>query len=574
MSIYMGPVLGFRGQDGDGWHVCVLLVTEDDKTPSAPTLEWSFTELDGKATKSGDGGEPTLLKALDGKSVWRFVISVEQGRRQRVVTYTTQGRTNRFVVPALLTEDDALDREQPFRVAYASCNGQSNPDRDEKKRGTDNNMWNVMWGQHNGEIFWEGMGQAWRPYHLLILGGDQLYADGVWQKISELGKWRGLSDEEKKSGLGPGVDQAAVEREIEKFYFNLYCDQWRSPEIERMLSSVPTLMMWDDHDIFDGWGSYPESQLGWLLYRLIYAAAAEHFCVFQLQATPAEIAAARAEAEAGGAGGRFGGGSRALPDLIPHQSAFSYAYRVNKTVFAMLDMRSERTLHRVMSDESREAFYKWISEVEGKECENFLLLSAIPLVYVNSAMLGKLLRWAPWQGDPEYKYSLNDDFADQWMSDAHRFERLRLINRLLDFADRKKCRVTVVSGDVHVGGMGKIEASAGGAPSRDAWTINQLISSPIVHVPNGSFLVSLMEWWLDGAVEQIDNAGRDITARMIRLPTTDFHLIPARNWLSLTLDYRNRVWAEWFIEDLKPAKPSEPFTKLSQVIYPIGHFDR
>jgi hypothetical protein len=44
------------------------------------------------------------------------------------------------------------------------------------------------------------------------------------------------------------------------------------------------LMMWDDHDIFDGWGSYPEEQQNSPVYRDIWEQAREHFRLFQLQA--------------------------------------------------------------------------------------------------------------------------------------------------------------------------------------------------------------------------------------------------------------------------------------------------
>ncbi|CAF4963105.1 unnamed protein product, partial [Rotaria socialis] len=47
-------------------------------------------------------------------------------------------------------------------------------------------------------------------------------------------------------------------QEIEQYYFNNYTEHWeRRPEMKQALGSVPSLMMWDDHDIFDGAGSYP-----------------------------------------------------------------------------------------------------------------------------------------------------------------------------------------------------------------------------------------------------------------------------------------------------------------------------
>ena len=52
-----------------------------------------------------------------------------------------------------------------------------------------------------------------------------------------------------------------------------------------MLATIPSIMMWDDHDIFDGWGSYPEDLQTCDVYPEIYKAAVRHFRLFQLRST-------------------------------------------------------------------------------------------------------------------------------------------------------------------------------------------------------------------------------------------------------------------------------------------------
>ena len=278
----------------------------------------------------------------------------------------------------------------------------------------------MLLGQHAQPVHWEGMQDRRRPYHLLVLNGDQLYSDEIWGRLKTLRDWNDLSDDDKGKEPGRKVKKKELLAEIEQFHFDLYCRQWAREGIGEVLAGIP----------------------------------------------------------------------------------------------------------------------------------------------------------APWDADPDRSSSISDDLADQWMSRGHRVERLRLINRLLAFADQKQCRVTVVSGDVHVGGMAQIEARAGGGPPRDAWTINQLISSPIVHPPLRGLVLFLIEQRLDGAVEQVERGSRDITAQMVKLPTASRYLINARNWLSLTFDYRQRIWAEWFIENPKPAAPAEPFDKLSQVIHPVDFFNK
>lgn len=37
-----------------------------------------------------------------------------------------------------------------------------------------------------------------------------------------------------------------------------YCEHFSTPEWAAALASIPFHFSWDDHDIFDGWGSYPD----------------------------------------------------------------------------------------------------------------------------------------------------------------------------------------------------------------------------------------------------------------------------------------------------------------------------
>ncbi|KIY95748.1 hypothetical protein MNEG_12214 [Monoraphidium neglectum] len=53
------------------------------------------------------------------------------------------------------------------------------------------------------------------------------------------------------------------------------------------LKEVPQVMTWDDHDLFDGWGSYPERVQTCPVFKGIYAAARRFYLLFQLHTTHA-----------------------------------------------------------------------------------------------------------------------------------------------------------------------------------------------------------------------------------------------------------------------------------------------
>ena len=52
-----------------------------------------------------------------------------------------------------------------------------------------------------------------------------------------------------------------MQAEAEEFYFCHYCKHFGRDCYRDALAIIPSLMIWDDHDIFDGWGSYPTKML-------------------------------------------------------------------------------------------------------------------------------------------------------------------------------------------------------------------------------------------------------------------------------------------------------------------------
>jgi hypothetical protein len=81
------------------------------------------------------------------------------------------------------------------------------------------------------------------PDRLLMLG-DQVYVDegspGVRDRI------RGTRDTSAPPGLGV--------KDFEEYTW-VYRESWGDPVIRRLLSTVPSAMVWDDHDMHDNWNS-------------------------------------------------------------------------------------------------------------------------------------------------------------------------------------------------------------------------------------------------------------------------------------------------------------------------------
>jgi hypothetical protein len=507
-KVIVGPILNFRGVEDGKWQTSALVVTQGDATP--PTLHF---------TGAASPVSGSQLKALGDRTVWRIDWSVDQDKdhEQKVDYSINDGEMFRYVVPK---------SDQSLRISYGSCFGFSSLKYMNKVQDK-NAMWTVLKDKQ------EGKSPEDKPYHLMLMGGDQVYADAMWETVQSMKAWADRSKGERFAE----PFTAEMDREVEAFYFDLYCQRWTQEVPAAVLRQIPTVMMWDDHDVFDGWGSYPQNQHESPVYQGIYKRAREHFRLFQLQAA--------SETDLG-------------KYAILKNGNFSYGYRIGKLGILAVDMRSERTQDQVMSQASWEGVYDWMDQYPKRSNdapssgEHLIVMSSIPVVYVNSNMLEGFFGWLPGQQD------LEDDFKDQWVSKTHMEERLRLIHRLLLFSKETGVRVTLVSGDVHVGAIGYIESQRD--PQYDeANVVNQLISSAMNHPPPSSVVIYMMEKVMGGKVEEVD---RGITAQLAKFPGSSSRFIGKRNWLSLTFDDKNRIWGEWYAEGEKT-----PYTK---VIHPVG----
>ncbi|WP_285734120.1 alkaline phosphatase D family protein [Nocardiopsis sp. ATB16-24] len=82
---------------------------------------------------------------------------------------------------------------------------------------------------------------------VLLLIGDQVYADEVQEPmLAFLARTRGQDDPD-----GAPADEVVRYEE----YAELYRQAWSDPQVRWLLSTVPTLMIFDDHDVRDDWNS-------------------------------------------------------------------------------------------------------------------------------------------------------------------------------------------------------------------------------------------------------------------------------------------------------------------------------
>ncbi|MHA5054241.1 alkaline phosphatase D family protein [Streptomyces sp. SD15] len=125
--------------------------------------------------------------------------------------------------------------ENPVRIAFGSCRWAAPPAGEKDPVGPDalDTLAARIAGAPDGE----------RPDVLLLLG-DQVYADEVSDATrARIAARRGLADP-------PGHQVADYEE-----YTGLYYESWLDPEIRWLLSTVPSCMIFDDHDVIDDWNT-------------------------------------------------------------------------------------------------------------------------------------------------------------------------------------------------------------------------------------------------------------------------------------------------------------------------------
>ena len=130
--------------------------------------------------------------------------------------------------------------DETFRLAFGSCRRSAPFDEAGLKR----------FGADALVALAEGMADA--PFEkwpdALFLGGDQVYADTPSDSLVE---------KLRKAHADRGAAWDEVREEIGNFeeYTWLYSEAWTAEPIRWLLSSVPTCMLLDDHDLRDDWNT-------------------------------------------------------------------------------------------------------------------------------------------------------------------------------------------------------------------------------------------------------------------------------------------------------------------------------
>lgn len=453
---------------------------------------------------------------------WRFNIEVELQDEQQHISYRiNRGPALGFWVPA---------QGETMNIMFHSCNGFSlsvNPDH---FSGPDP-LWRDVLNTHQT-----------RPFHVMIGGGDQIYNDRVILETQHFGQWTRLRNPTHKHHA---LFTHEMKEELETFYLNRYALWFSQGMFSMAASQIPMVNIWDDHDVIDGFGSYPNHFMETPVFSGLGNVAFKYYMLFQHQSVPEETPAHEPSWLLGREPGPY----------IKQLSRSVFMQMGKHVAFLGLDCRTERMRNEVLSVDTIEIILERCRKelIEG-ETKHLIVLLGVPIAYPRLVWLENMLtsrfmdpvkalgRVGILKGGFLNKFDggveILDDLDDHWTATNHKHERNDLVKDLQDLAAEKSCRITILSGDVHLGAIGQFHSNPKLKipKDRDHRYMPNVISSAIVNTPPSDMVADILN--KRNKTHHLDTYTDE---NMIPMFTHDVdskkrnnkHMLPRRNWCSI-----------------------------------------
>jgi phosphodiesterase/alkaline phosphatase D-like protein len=329
----------------------------------------------------------------------------------------------------------------------------------------------------------------------LMLLGDQVYADDTTKATR---KWlAGRRD----LAAPPGPEVANFEE-----YTRLYHESWSTPLVRWLMSTVPTSMIFDDHDVRDDWNTSQTwrdqmARTSWWADRE-RGALATYWLYQHLGNLAPEDLAAEEIYEKVLAAGRNGDAADILLDFADRArqevngrkgTRWSYRRDYGNVRLLVIDTRSGRILDGGARSMVSDGEFDWIERHAHGDYDHLLIGSSLPWLMPHAinhiqSMNEVACRRPGWRGRFAEKLRQASDL-EHWPSFRASYDRLtRLILRI---AKGDPATVCVLSGDVH-----HVYAARARFPEPVRAAVYQLTCSPVHNkVEQLMRPLFVMAWW-------------------------------------------------------------------------------
>ncbi|KAI1264103.1 hypothetical protein F5Y18DRAFT_83994 [Xylariaceae sp. FL1019] len=373
-----------------------------------------------------------------------------------------------------------------------------------------------------------GLGFMWKDvlqknvdcggFHVQLGLGDQIYGDRLWKEVPLLKQWLATQGKENRKNASW---TARHEEDVSHAYFHFYTSHFDQPFLREAFAQIPHICQIDDHDIFDGYGSYPDYMQNSQIFKNIGRIAVDMYLLFQHHTTLEML-------------------RNVSHDLdlftITGQGWHFVKFLGPAVVVVGADVRSERTQSRVLAGPTYQGLFPKIAMLP-PSVQHCIWMLSVPLIYprldtmeslantfatgkkaVNAGynVLGKVTssvagivggKEVVAQGFTQVKRAvgksglmgnvvnqfgdldIGEILKDMWTHESKDLERTYLIRTLQGIAHQKGIRMTFLSGDVNAAGAGLVHDPS--HPS-DHKTMYQIITSPIVAAPAANYILKML----------------------------------------------------------------------------------
>ncbi|KAI0394049.1 hypothetical protein F5Y17DRAFT_279080 [Xylariaceae sp. FL0594] len=373
-----------------------------------------------------------------------------------------------------------------------------------------------------------GLGFMWKDvlqknvdcggFHAQLGLGDQIYGDRLWKEVPLLKQWLSTPGKENRKHA---AWTARHEEDVTHAYFHFYTSHFDQPFLREAFAQIPHICQIDDHDIFDGYGSYPDYMQNSQVFKNIGRIAVDMYLLFQHHTTLEILRNVSHDMDL---------------FTITGQGWHFVKFLGPAVVVVGVDVRSERTQNRVLAGPTYQGLFPKIAMLP-PSVQHCIWMVSVPLIYprldtmeslantfatgkkaVNAGynVLGKVTSSVAGivggkdvvaQGFSHVKKAvgksglmgnvvnqfgdldIGEILKDMWTHDSKDLERTYLIRTLQGISHQKGLRMTFLSGDVNAAGAGLVHDPS--HPS-DHKTMYQIITSPIVAAPAANYILKML----------------------------------------------------------------------------------
>jgi PhoD-like phosphatase len=360
----------------------------------------------------------------------------------------------------------------PARIVFGSCRTaypheppwSLSPDEDERGRGLDALRAIALRMAASEPAEW--------PHTVLVLG-DQVYADEVSPHTLERIRAR------RDTSVPPGEGVADFEE-----YTFLYHEAWSDPPIRWLLSTVPSAMIFDDHDVIDDWNTSAAwvdeiRARDWWDRRVVGAFMAyvlyQHWGNLHPDALAAEEIYRRVTECPDGAEPLSAYARSSDRDVSG--ARWSYSRDLGATRIVMIDSRAGRVLEEGRRSMLDAGEWRWITQHATGGFDHLLIGTSLPLILAPALHYLEAWNEALCDGDwGRLAARLGERLRrgadlEHWPAFRNSFEAMCELLRDVGAGRRGEppSTVVVLSGDVHHAYLAEVAFRAGSAVRSRVW---------------------------------------------------------------------------------------------------------